>query len=119
MKEAKAEVNIRSNYFYGTPQFRAAGTSFCPTTFMGRNPSGVPQLFLSSTKFNCLTLPSSYYCPNLIEYQRQAAECSAFCGANGGAGTCGGHGYCSNESGSYKCVCDSGYSLTSDGLSCQ
>ena len=113
-----AEVNVRSNYFYGTPVFRSNGKTFCPTTYNGLNPSGVPQLFLSSTKFNCFKLPADYYCPNLIEYQRTNQTCNTFCGASSAKGTCGGKGLCLWRKGMWQCFCRKGSRPTKNKLSC-
>ncbi|CAI5505503.1 unnamed protein product, partial [Closterium sp. Naga37s-1] len=115
------EVNVRSNYFYGTPSFTAAGKPFCPITKTSKM-NGLDQIFLSSSKFNCFTFPAKYPCPGFNEPGYSSpAVCRGFCGASSPQGTCNGLGYCSKTStvvGGWGCVCDAGATLAPNGTWC-
>ncbi|CAI7886101.1 unnamed protein product [Closterium sp. NIES-54] len=115
------EVNLRSNYFYGTPSFTAAGKPFCPITKTSKM-NGLDQIFLSSSKFNCFTFPAKYPCPGFNEPGYSSpAVCQGFCGASSPQGTCNGLGYCSKTStvvGGWGCVCDAGATLAPNGTWC-
>ncbi|CAI5520051.1 unnamed protein product [Closterium sp. Naga37s-1] len=115
------EVNVRSNYFYGTPSFTAAGKPFCPITKTSKM-NGLDQIFLSSSKFNCFTFPPKYPCPGFNEPGYSSpAVCKGFCGASSPQGTCNGLGYCSKTSsvvGGWGCVCEAGATLAPNGTWC-
>ncbi|GJP50865.1 hypothetical protein CLOM_g10019 [Closterium sp. NIES-68] len=120
------------NYFTGDATVTVAGAPFCPSTqpqssdqalpgaadSLSSSPdqsgltdggaAGYPSLLL-----NCLTYSASSACvqAGVVEQQRTALACAAFCGAPLEGGPCGGRGMCvlSAGSGEPTCACDSGY----------
>ncbi|CAI7778397.1 unnamed protein product [Closterium sp. NIES-53] len=101
--EEEPPVDVRGNYFWGSPEFTMFNYKVCPEEGQEDPDSGDDEYLAA---LNCLG--KSATCN--MKQQRSAAACKLFCGTSKKNGPCSGHGVCVPAGGGeFKCRCASGY----------
>ncbi|GJP40007.1 hypothetical protein CLOM_g24307 [Closterium sp. NIES-68] len=101
--EEEPPVDVRGNYFWGSPEFIMSNQKVCPEEGQADPDSGDDEYLAA---LNCLGKSSSCN----MKQQRSRAACSNYCGTSTTNGPCSGHGVCVPAGGAvFKCRCASGY----------
>ncbi|GJP38496.1 hypothetical protein CLOM_g22931 [Closterium sp. NIES-68] len=101
--EEEPPVDVRGNYFWGSPEFIMSDRKVCPEEGQADPDSGDDEYLAA---LNCLGKSSTCN----MKQQRSVAACTKFCGTSTTKGPCSGHGVCVPAGGSkFKCRCASGY----------